>query len=160
MVAPKDDEKDATFGLLYNALDFLVSALEHLQGDPSARKVKYGVLHLSAGVALLLKEPLRRRDPKLLFHNADKFSEAAYTAGNFQSVGVDECIKRLDQIGVPVPLTARTAIQALKRERNRLEHLGARIAVRELSAITASVLSSPWTSCATSWGTSVETRRS
>lgn len=133
--------KEATFGLLYNGLDFLVSALEHLQGDPSVRSMKYGVLHLSAGVALVLKEPLRRHDPKLLFEKPDEFDQAAYEAGDFKSVRVEECIKRLKKIGVPVPSAAKAAINALKPDRNRLEHFAAKLSVADLSAVTASVLS-------------------
>jgi hypothetical protein len=131
------NKTEATFGLLENGLDFLASALDRLRGEPTPRDMKYGVLHLLAGVGLILKEPLRRYDPKLVFEDPSQFSQAAYDAGAFKSVGIDECMKRL-KIGVKVP---RAAIRALRGERNRLEHSGATISVEELSAVTASVLS-------------------
>jgi hypothetical protein len=34
--------------LLENGLDFLVSAVEHLGGEPDQRELKYAVLHLAS----------------------------------------------------------------------------------------------------------------
>lgn len=126
---------------MLNGLDFLVSALAHLQGDPSPRDMKYGVLHLSAGAALVLKERLRRQEPRLIFENEADFSEAAFRSGDFRSVKLPECIKRLKNIGVEVPAKARVSMAVLAKDRNRLEHFGARISVEALSATTASLLS-------------------
>ncbi len=132
---------DATFELLYNGLDFLVSAVDYLRGRPTACDMKYGVLHISAGVALILKERLRREDPRLLFADEAKFSAAAYEAGTFRSIGIEDAIKKLKALGVHVPRSVTAALSALGDERNRLEHFGAAISIEELSAVTASALS-------------------
>ena len=60
-----------SFSLLENGLDFVLSAVEHLGGNPSKRELKYAVLHLYSGAVLILKERLLREDWKLLFANPE-----------------------------------------------------------------------------------------
>lgn len=75
--------------LIENALDFILSALEHAQVD-EARSLKYAVLHLSDGVDLVLKEKLRREHWSLLFADINKASESALTSREFPGL-LEEC---------------------------------------------------------------------
>lgn len=52
---PMEDDSSFYFGVLENGLDFLLSSLDYLSGDPKEKDLKYAVLHLSAGVELVLK---------------------------------------------------------------------------------------------------------
>lgn len=107
--------------LIENALDFILSALEHAQVD-EARSLKYAVLHLSDGVELVLKEKLRREHWSLLFADVNKASESALMAGEFKSVDFDECIGRLESIS-GLDMTSHTSLlRLLRRHRNKLQH--------------------------------------
>jgi hypothetical protein len=68
-------EKRVEYALLENGLDFVLSALEHVGSKPDRRQLKYAVLHLYAGVALVLKERLRQEDWRLLFEKQEKADE-------------------------------------------------------------------------------------
>jgi len=107
--------------LIENALDFILSALEHAKVD-EARSLKYAVLHLSDGVELVLKEKLRREHWSLLFADVNKASESALTAGEFKSVDFDTCTERLEGIS-GLDMTPHTSLlKLLRRHRNKLQH--------------------------------------
>jgi len=57
------------FNLVENGIDFIRSGIEQyfLRDTPKARDHKYAVLHIFAGVLLLLKERLRRAHASLIF---------------------------------------------------------------------------------------------
>ena len=90
---------DLHLPLLENALDFLASAVEQLQLD-TTRSLKYAVLHLAAGVELLIKERLRQEDWQLLFDDVNAADELKYAAGDFYGVAPPEALKRLRDIGI------------------------------------------------------------
>lgn len=107
--------------LIENALDFILSALEHAQADED-RSLKYAILHLSDGVELVLKEKLRREHWSLLFADVKRASESALAAGEFRSVDFDECIGRLESIsGLDMTFHA-SLLSLLRRHRNKLQH--------------------------------------
>jgi hypothetical protein len=55
-----------------NGLDYLKSAAEHLRDEPTARDLKYAVLHLHSAVEVLLKVRLMREHWSLIFSNTGK----------------------------------------------------------------------------------------
>lgn len=64
-----------TFGLLENGLDFVKSAVNYLVGYREKSDLKYGILHLSAGIELILKYRLSKEHWSLVFQNFDKVSK-------------------------------------------------------------------------------------
>src|SRR4030095_5920957 len=53
---PEDD--DVQLSMLENGLDFIASGLKHIASPISKFDLKYAVLHLSAGIELVLKDRL------------------------------------------------------------------------------------------------------
>jgi hypothetical protein len=124
-----------------NGLDYLWSAVEHLRGQPGRRGLKYAVLHLGAGAELVLKERLRRHDPKLLLRDPEQFDEADFEAGDFKSASVFATMTRLtDDAGVVLAEADRQTVLALREKRNRLEHFGIVDTREALVASTARTL--------------------
>lgn len=83
------------FTLLENSLDFILTGVKDLSGEPTPRDLKYSALHLSAGVELLLKARLEKQDWSLVFKDVNKANEDAYKTGEFKSVGWQTSITRL-----------------------------------------------------------------
>jgi hypothetical protein len=66
------------------------SVVSHLGGTPSARDLKYAVLHLQAATEVLLKVRLIREHWTLVFKNPDKATLVSYASGDFISIRLDE----------------------------------------------------------------------
>jgi hypothetical protein len=127
------------FSLLENGLDFISSGLRYIVESKTKSDLKYAVLHLSSGIDLVLKERLAREDWRLLFLEPDHATEADFKSGNFQSVRYDQCLKRLEDLGIAVPNQAR--LRALKSRRNRFEHFRVEENKEVLEAVSIGVLS-------------------
>lgn len=107
--------------LIENALDFILSAVEHAKEDGD-RNLKYAILHLSDGIELVLKEKLRREHWSLLFADVNKASENALKTGEFKSVDFDECVERLESISELNMKSHINLLRLLRRHRNKLQH--------------------------------------
>ena len=79
----KSTHNDVEFELFENGLNFVVSALKHLDEPIKATDLKYAILHLSSGIELILKERLRRAHWTLLFSKVDKASLQDYKMAGF-----------------------------------------------------------------------------
>lgn len=90
-------EINLSFPLIDNALDFLLHAAEHVK-EESPRSWKYALLHLIAGVELLLKARLENEHWSLVFQEMEKANKEAFINGNFRSVDFDSLITRLSGI--------------------------------------------------------------
>lgn len=115
------------FQLLDNALDYVLSAAEHAAlGTP--RDLKYAVLHLFAGVELLLKARLLEEHWSLLFADVDKASQQRLDSGDFKSVDFETAVSRLKDVAdVQIDREAVGRLNALRGLRNRIQHFGASI---------------------------------
>lgn len=140
MVDREKSESRIEFSPLVNGVDYLLSAVEHLEGGPSARNLKYAVLHLQAGVEVLLKSRLIINDWKLVFGRPGKATLETYRKGDFYSCSAEEALSRLSDIGVEIPKDAREEITYLSRQRNRLQHFGLTDTAAAVEARTANVL--------------------
>lgn len=119
--------------ILGNALDYLQSAAEHLARD-DRRSFKYSVLHLQAGIELLLKARLAKEHWSLIFTDANDASKNALGSGIFQSTTFKSTCKRLENIAnIKISTEHREQLQQLQNTRNILQHLHA-----EMSKETAS----------------------
>lgn len=118
-------DQEFSFSNLENGLDFLLRALEYLEGKPSHRELKYAVLHLHSGIELILKEPIRREYWSLIFEKPEDATKEKYLTGDFRSVSWETCLKRLKGVcGIDISETENRALNILKNKRNRLEHFG------------------------------------
>ena len=120
-----DEQPDFNFkmGILENGLDFILDAVDHFEKNSNHRDIKYGLLHLAAGVELILKAPLWKYDWKLVFSKPKHANINSLTTGDFHSVGLTECIKRLEEEGLyEFSEDQIIVLNALKFKRNRMEH--------------------------------------
>ncbi|MGV9754161.1 hypothetical protein, partial [Nocardia farcinica] len=106
--------------------------MDHLSGKPSARDLKYAVLHLQAAIEVLLKVRLIREHWTLVFKNPDKATLASYVNGDFISIGLDETLARLKGIaGIDLSENTKRSFARLAKERNKLQHFGLEIQASE-----------------------------
>ena len=120
-------EKDSVinFELLENGLDFIYSAIEYLSQSYEKKDLKYGILHLSAGVELIFKYKLSQEHWSLLFQNIDDANKNKLKLGDFNSVDSKKCIDRLKEIcGINFEEKTITQLKNLRERRNKLEHFG------------------------------------
>jgi len=113
--------------LFENGLDFILSALNYLkhtnENDKNLSNVKYAVLHMSAGVELILKYRLSLEHWSLLFSKIEVANIQKLKNGDFQSVDSKECITRLENIcGLSISQSMKESIRSLRDKRNKLEH--------------------------------------
>lgn len=129
------------YSLLENGLDFIASALKHLKQQPSKRELKYAVLHLSAGIELILKERLKREHWSLVFDKPESATKKAYDTGDFSSVSFKPSLDRLVNIcGIKLEEKQRTRLLRFRDMRNRLEHFGIVDSIEAVTASTAAAL--------------------
>ena len=126
--------------LLENGLDFIRSGLKCITANESKFDLKYAVLHISAGIELVLKDRLMREDWRLVFADETQADENKLRSGNFQSVSLWECLKRLDH-HCPVSAPAKKPLEKFKNLRNRIEHFAMNHSQAALEASVAVVLS-------------------
>ncbi|PRY35384.1 hypothetical protein CLV43_114302 [Umezawaea tangerina] len=135
-------KQDVHFPPLQNGVDYLVDAVERLSGAPTPRDLKYAVLHLHAGVEVLLKYRLICEDWTLvLAEDSATATQQQYEAGQFRSIGAADAIKRLRKIdGITIGNGQRTAAAALDKLRNQLQHHGLTSTTEAVESQTSKVL--------------------
>ncbi|MEQ7127083.1 hypothetical protein ABN034_21415 [Actinopolymorpha sp. B11F2] len=108
-----------------NGMDFLQSAIRHLEDAEEPTSLKYAVLHLHAAAEVLLKVRLMREHWALVFRDPGSAKRDALRQGDFQSVGIDETIVRLrGTASVELDKSAIDHLKRLGKERNKLQHFG------------------------------------
>lgn len=108
--------------LLANARDFVESAVEYAQQDEQ-RLWKFAILHMTTALELLLKAKLAMSDYQYLVAGSGIVSERQFDEGDFRSVGIEQCLNRLDQhCGFSLSAHQTSSIKALQRLRNRITH--------------------------------------
>lgn len=124
-IKAKPKSEPMKYDLFENGLDFILSGLEHLGRKPlTKRDYKFGILHLAAGIELILKERLRREHWSLLFENVDKANAAAMASGDFKSVMFESLVDRLAGVAkVTIAKHEFQAIDDLRKRRNKVQHL-------------------------------------
>jgi hypothetical protein len=136
--------EEIRFELLENGLDFIASGLDYIARAATKSDLKYGVLHLSSGIELVLKARLQQEDWKLLFPDPAKADETRYKAGTFWSVGTDGCLQRLEEeCGIEISQEGIEKLGAIRARRNRLEHFAivdTKSAIESLAAQALGIL--------------------
>ena len=111
--------------VLENGLDFILHGIKILIENPAPRDLKYAVLSLYSGVVLILKRPLEQVHWSLVFSDVNRANLNDYRDFNFKSIGLDDCVKRLENIcQIKIEKDDQVAIEYLGRKRNKLEHFG------------------------------------
>lgn len=133
------------FPPLENGVDYLSDAVHRLTATPSPRDLKYAVLHLHAGVEVLLKYRLICENWGLILDDMDDKSadvtEEDYEAGRFRSIGISQALKRLQTLdGITFTSGQKNAAAALDRFRNQLQHHGLTSTAEAVEAQAAKAL--------------------
>lgn len=101
-----------------NALDFLRKAVSELDISP-----KYSVINFYSAVELLLKAKLLLEHWSLIVVRPNEAVIGKFNAGDFASVGLDDSLKRLENIaGETITKEAKKSFDALRNHRNKLVH--------------------------------------
>jgi len=103
--------------IMDNALDSLRMGLTRYLDENLENRDKWAILELFHSIELLLKERLFQEDPKLIYRNPDK-----PISDDSRTVGLDESIERLEDLGVDIPEEHVAILSDLRRRRNRIEH--------------------------------------
>lgn len=130
---------DIQLSMLENGLDFIISGLKHIAAPVSKFDLKYAVLHLSAGIELMLKDRLRREDWTQIFVKPEDATEEKLKSGNFKSVNLYQCLERLEE-HCPVDLPDKALLLSFKDQRNPIEHFELNHSKEALEASSAVVL--------------------
>lgn len=125
--------------MLENGLDFIRSGLKFIAKPESKFDLKYAVLHLSAGIELVLKDRLRREDWRLIFKDVTKANEKKMQSGNFISVSLWECLERINE-HCSVDAPDKKPLERFKNLRNPIEHFAMNHSQAALESSAASVL--------------------
>lgn len=97
------------------------------------------MLHLSAGIELVLKDRLRREDSTLIFDDVSQADEGKLEKGNFKSVSLWECLRRIDE-HCSVNAPDKTPLEHFKNLRNPIEHFAMNHSQTALESSAAVVL--------------------
>ena len=91
--------------MLENGLDFILNAAEKLVTAENSRDkiekekaYKYSLLHLSAGIELLMKSRLYIENWTYIVADIDKIDRKKFEVGDFVSVDYARCIERLKKL--------------------------------------------------------------
>src|SRR5438046_9370456 len=124
-----------------NGLNIHMSGSDVFSDKPSVRDLKYAFLHLHSAVEVLLNVRLMREHWSLVFANAGKATRAAFTTGDFTSIGLEDAIVRLREIAdVKLTDAARNSFKRLTDVRNKLQHFGLVEQAPGIEVLTGEVL--------------------
>ena len=124
-----------------NGLDFIKRSLIEMQ-DENETSIKYAVLHLSAGLELILKSRLQKEHWSFLFEDINKASYQNYVSGNFKSISFDNLLSRLMNVcQIEISQGTKKRFQDLKASRNKIEHYHMDIHKAALESTAYKVLS-------------------
>jgi len=135
------EDKNIKFDLLENGLDFILSSVQLIIEKKKIQDYKYSVLHLSAGLELVLKERLKQEHWSFVFENIDKAKKELLATGDFQSVKLDSLLNRLKELcGIDLATGDLGVLQDLKKRRNKIEHFAFNETELSLKSLSAKVL--------------------
>ncbi len=144
-----DDKKainEIQFDLLENGLDFVLSALDPIIEPKNETQIKYSILHLSAGIELILKERLRNEHWTLIFENTNSANTSDLSSGDFQSVNLENALIRLENIcGITISNKDKQYLRELRKRRNRIEHFAFKEIEPAIKSLVSKVLSTIFT---------------
>ncbi|MCK7577752.1 MAG: hypothetical protein MZV65_19455 [Chromatiales bacterium] len=84
--------------------------------DEEVSHHKHAILTIFHSIELFLKEYLSRANPILIYKNIDK-----KIADDSLTVGIQEILARLDNLGLPIPDEEKNVIEKSNAARNRTD---------------------------------------
>jgi hypothetical protein len=134
--------REIQFDLLENGLDFILSALDIIIEPKNDTQIKYSILHLSAGIELIIKERLRNEHWTLIFENINSANTSDLASGDFQSVNLENALIRLENIcGVLISEKDKQYLRELRKRRNKIEHFAFKEIEPAIKSLVSKVLS-------------------
>ena len=132
--------KTLKFDLLENGVDYLLSGVEHLNAK-EARSHKYAILHLAAGVELILKHVIKEEHWSLLFEDPSKANKSNLDTGDFKSIEFESIWNRLKNVcGIDIGQSDHLTLKSLRNLRNRIQHFNVDINILAVRAECSQVL--------------------
>lgn len=114
---------DIKLDLLENGLDFIDNSIDPILNVKNQHELKYSILHLSAGIELILKEILKNEHWSFIFEDINKANKKGLESGDFISVSFETIIKRLENIAeMEIPKESISLIRDIRKRRNKIEH--------------------------------------
>jgi hypothetical protein len=114
---PRKAAPEGFDSLTENAFDFLRQALTQLSTNP-----KYSLINFYTGLELILKARLLHEHWALVVSKPERASRVKFQEGDFQSVNLEECIMRLQEICGESLLSEKKCFDTIRKHRNRLVH--------------------------------------
>lgn len=112
------DCKKVFDALVKNAFDFLGKSVSEFDSD-----IRYSIIHFCIAVENILKAELIYEHWSLIFKKPEAASWDKFITGDFQSVSLEEAIKRLRDIArVEIPGEAEKYFINISKERNKIIH--------------------------------------
>lgn len=134
-------QENIQFDLIENGLDFISSGVQYILKDDSPHKLKYAILHLSAGTELLLKELLKREHWSLIFENPNSAKYEFLKTGEFKSVDFETLIIRLTNIcEFEFSVREISVLRQLKKLRNKIEHFEFDANIETVKSLSSRIL--------------------
>jgi hypothetical protein len=113
---------DINWSVVTNGLDFMESAVEQLAAG-NDHDLRHAALHLSTAIETILKARLAREHWTLVVSDVDNARRASYETGDFQSVTIDQALKRLREVvGSSFSEEEVARIKSAAKLRNRVAH--------------------------------------
>lgn len=129
------------FSLLENGLDFITEAIQSINAKSNHKRLKYSIIHLCAGMELIFKEVLIKKDWQLIFYEPSKASELLLQTGDFVSATFNQAIDRLvSNCHVKINQDDKKALLDLRMKRNRIEHFIIDESVNAIKSLCSNVL--------------------
>lgn len=130
------------FDLLENGLDFINNSLNPILKSKNDHELKYSILHISAGLELILKEILRKEHWSLIFEKVDNANLNSLLTGDFLSASFETILNRLEKIAeIQISEDAKKYIRDIRKKRNRIEHFAFKENDVAIKSIVSNVLS-------------------
>jgi hypothetical protein len=103
--------------LLENAMDSLREGIEQFGDGTRPTNLKYAVQYVFHAVELFLKAALFNRNPRLIYVKEDE-----HPTEDTKTVGYAQLVERLKAEGIEFTTDEYDLIDAIRKERNRIEH--------------------------------------
>ena len=104
-------------GLVENAIDFFQHAFRELSARP-----KSSLISFYTGLELMLKARLLHEHWALVVSKPERAVRSKFQDGDFQSVNLEECVSRLEDICGEKLRDEKECFDSIRRHRNRLVH--------------------------------------
>ena len=112
------DTKEIFDSLVSNAIDFMTKSLQEIKEHP-----KSSVVNFFSSIELFFKARLLKEHWSLILKRPDKANISSFLEGEFQSIGINDTIKRLKNIAKEsFSKDEVTCFEELRTHRNKLVH--------------------------------------